>query len=373
MTNRETQSKEKDMTRSTRRELSKVTAALAAISMLLSACGNGAAAPGNDEDPGSEPDTIRLLQAAPSSVVFNALFVGEELGYFEEENIVVEDLDAGELTEVAFLDNGQADIAFTGASEILQGVEADTGVQVLYEYWQIAIEGIVVSEDSQYQTLADIEGGTVGLASDSDQAVLNLALESEGIPLDAVEVVIVGDSGGVVAAALAEGSIDAYVGSTRDFRNLISAGEPIRDITPEGVKANPGESFIALDSVVEEKADAIERFLRAWAKATHASLHSEEALVAMATKHVPEAVQEPLILEAALAQAAEGNKPLTENYGELRLDVWERVVSQLVSTGDITTSVDPNAFLDDRFIAGANDFDRAEVEAEVEEWLASNS
>jgi NitT/TauT family transport system substrate-binding protein len=43
-----------------------------------------------------------------------------------------------------------------------------------------------------------------------------------------------------------------------------------------------------------------------------------------------------------------------------------------LSSGAIAELVDVSTFLNDTYIAAANDFDRAEVEAEAAAWLAEN-
>lgn len=350
----------------TRRELARGArlGAIVAAILALSACGESSGSSGLDE--------IRLLQAAPASIAFNATYVGEELGYFEEEGIELSVLDPGDLTEIAFLDNGQADIAFTGSPEVIEGIEAGVDLKIVYEYWQTAIEGVAALGSGDIDSVSDLEGGVVGLASDSDKAILDVALRIAGVSEEAVETVVIGDSGGVIAQNLADGTVDAFVGSLRDFRNLEAAGADIKIITPPEMAENPGETFILLDSSLSKDRDLYERFFRAWTKSTYAALANEEALVRMAEKAIPEAVQDESILQAALGQMREGNKPLTKQFGEIRPDAWQRVIDQLVASGDLEEDLEIDQYLDDSLIAAANDFDPDEVQSDVDAWLADN-
>ena len=65
---------------------------------------------------------------------------------------------------VAFLQNGDADIAMLDAGQILQAVVRGQPVKVVYEAYQFAPEGIVVLADSPVKVLADLKGKTIGLA-----------------------------------------------------------------------------------------------------------------------------------------------------------------------------------------------------------------
>lgn len=356
------------MTKSTTnlRSLRGLAASLAATALVLAACGGG-----DDDSDAKGLDTIRLLQAAPSSMSLNVKFVGEELGYFEDEGIKIEEQDAGDLAELAFLDNGQTDLVFTGATEIITGIEAGVEVSVLYEYWQESAEGIFVLEDSPVQSVEDLEGETVGLASDSDLQFLNIALSTVGLDESAVKTIVVGDQGGVVAKALKDGKIAAMSGSTGDQRALAGAGVDIRDVTPDETKATPGQSFIAMTDEVAKNKDLYDRFFRAWAKASHASIQNDDVLIAMGKIHIPEAMLDMVQAKVGLEQSKKA-KPVGEFYGQLRPDVWERVAASLLKAGGVKKQVPVADHLDDQFIAPANDFDKAEVDADVAAWAKKN-
>jgi NitT/TauT family transport system substrate-binding protein len=349
-------------------------ASMAVLALALAACGGtttDSAAP-SGEAPSGSPDVVRLLQAAPNSMVFNVVFVGEELGYWEEAGIQIELQDAGDLSEIAFLDGGQTDLAFTGNTEILTGIAAGVDLRILYEFWQIAIEGIAVPADSTIQSVADLEGQTVGLASDSDLFFLTTALETAGVDPSTVEWVVVGEQGGVIKAALDRGDIVAMSGSTRDFRSMIGAGVELRDITPDELKEIPGQVFIAMADGLDDNQDVYERFFRAWAKAQYASLLNDEVLLAMGDRNIPESMLDRVQAVAGLNQAKQGSKPLNDIYGELRLDAWQRASELLVRAGALEAPVEVESYLDDRYIGAANDFDRAEVQADVDAWAAAN-
>jgi NitT/TauT family transport system substrate-binding protein len=327
--------------------------------------GAGADAPGDTA-------SLRLLMGSNENLTNFATYVGKELGYFEEERIEFAAVDSGQLTETIFLDSGQADISYTGFSEILQAVQKGVDLRAVYEYKPLSSEGVLVLEDSDIDEMADLVGKTVGLASDSDRASLNVAMREAGLDQEAVRSIITGDSGAVIAQALQDGTIAAMVGSPAEVRSLAVADVHVRNVIPESVASNPTFTFIAMESYLQKNRDVLVRFLRAWAKATHAGLHKPDAVVEMAKIHAPQSVENPDIIEISHEQAKE-QAALGDDYGALRPEIWKTAVRQLVETGDLDGQIDVSSFLDDSLIAEVNDWDRAEVEREMEEWKAGGS
>ena len=332
--------------------------------MLFAGCG---ASEGSE----SGLDRVEVLQAGQTSLSLNVMFVAKELGYFEDEGIEVVEQDAGDLSEMAFLDNGQTDLAYTGATEILTGIGAGVDVRVLYEYWHEAAEGVYVLDGSSIQQPADLEGKTVGLASDSDLQFLKILLDSAGLTEEDVKTVVVGDKGGVIAKALNDGKIDAISGSTGEERSLAGAGVALRDLTPVDIKKTPGQSFVAMADTVDDREEVLKRFFRAWARASYASTVDGDVLLAMAKKNIPEATLDEVQAKIGVGQADKAI-PVNGVYGEIRPEVWEQVNAALAKAGSIPGEVDLEGRLDDRFIEYADDFDRAEVEADVKAWAEAN-
>jgi NitT/TauT family transport system substrate-binding protein len=334
---------------------------------LVAACGGG----DKKEAVAGEPAKIRLLMGSSVNLTNFATYVGEELGYFKEEGIEFEAVQSGSLTETIFLDSGKADLSYTGFSEILQAAQAGIDLRAVYEYKPLSSEGVLVPKDGDVQEMADLVGKTVGLASDSDRATLNIAMREAGLEQDSVKSIITGDSGAVIAQALKNGKIAAMVGSPAEVRSLAVANVFVRNVIPKSVASNPTFTFIVMASYLKEERDVLVRFLRAWSKAVHAGLHDSDALVSMAKIHAPQSVQDKEIIDISIEQA-KAQAPLGKDYGALRPDVWADAVRQLVETGDLKTSLDVSTFLDDSLIKEVNDWDRAEVEGEVEKWAAAN-
>ena len=136
-----------------------------------------------------------LLPNENTTTLFPSI-VARELGFFEDEGLDVTLL-ASDTTipYVAFLMNNQADLVMLDAPQTFQAVKAQQPVAVVFEGMQYAPEVMIVREDSPIQSVADLKGKTIGLASDRDQITAQVALDTAGITIDEVETVVVGDPG----------------------------------------------------------------------------------------------------------------------------------------------------------------------------------
>ena len=318
-------------------------------------------------------DTVTVIKPTPRSAVFFPLVTGEALGYFEEEGIEVRLLPSDtSIPYVAFVQNGQADLAMLDANETLNAVLAGTNINTVYEVMQSAPEGIAVLAGGDYQSMSDLVGTTVGLVSDRDRGFLQAAMDVAGHSIDDVDTVVLGESGPTLAAAIRDGNVSAISGSVFDWAALVANGIEIETITPEELLASPANTLAMDASMIDEKRDVMEGFFRAWSKGMYVGEVNPEAAEQMLRQAVPEEWE----VEAAGMGLFEGVLPMnistTERAGDLQADVWAGIQGRMVSSGAISEEVDPATFLNDTYIEAANDFDRDEVAAEAAAWLEEN-
>jgi len=317
--------------------------------------------------------TVKMINPLPRSTVFYPLVVGEALGYFEEEGVKVQLLPSDtSIPYVAFVQNGQADLAMLDQNETINAVIAGANINTVYEVMQNAPEGIAVSSESGIKSVSELLGTTVGLVSDRDRAFLQAALDIAGHSIDEVKTVVLGESGPTLAAAIRDQSVSAISGSVFDWATLQAAGIGLDLITPKELLASPANTFAMNADMVEEKREAMEGFLRAWSKGLHVSTFNPKVVEAMLRSAVPEEWED----EAAGMSLLEGVIPMnisvTERIGDVQTDVWQSIQPRLLSSGAIEKEVDVASFLNDAYIDAANEFDRAEVEAEVTAWAEKN-
>lgn len=317
--------------------------------------------------------TVNMINPLPRSTNFFPLVVGEALGYFAEEGIEVNLLPSDtSIPYVAFVQNGQADLAMLDPVETINAVLAGANINTVYEVMQNAPEAIGVLDSSTYDSVDDLVGTTVGLVSDRDRAFLQAALDVVGKSIDDVETVVLGESGPTLAAAIRDGQVSAISGAAPDWIALNANGINVRLITPEELLASPANTFAASVDMIEEKRAAMEGFLRAWSKGMYVAKVNPEMVAQALRKGVPAEWENEAAGQLFLDMSIGMNLSTTERLGDLQTGVWTALQPRLLSSEAIPQEVDVTSFLNDTYIAAANDFDRAEVEAEAAAWLEAN-
>jgi len=346
------------------------------FAMALAACASNGG--GGESDGSSGTATIRLLQPVPGgeNLFFYPSFVGDALGYFEEAGIDLEVMSAsGNIPITAFVSNGEVEIAAAGADEILPSNSQGANNRLVYEYFRLAGKFIAVPEGSDIQRVAAMEGRVLGLSEEDERTFVASSLNAVGVDPASVTFVVVGDSIETAIDALNTGRIDAFVAGASTIARL-SAELPIREIEPEGVEGRPTASFVANQNFIDENPEVLQRFLRAWAMSAYAGLSNPEALRAMARTRLPDAFGNEDVALAVLDLALRGNE-LEDGaeFGAFRVAAWEEALEQLAAEGVIEgdgQQVLAELFNGD-FLAGANDWDPAEVERDMQEWFEQNT
>jgi NitT/TauT family transport system substrate-binding protein len=268
--------------------------------------------------------------------------------------------------------NGQADLAMLDPVETINARLAGANINTVFEVMQNAPEAIGVLDTSAYDSVDDLVGTTVGLVSDRDRAFLQASLDVVGKSIDDVQTVVLGESGPTLAAAIRDGQVSAISGAAPDWISLNANGINVRLITPEEMLASPANTFAINADMIEEKRAAVEGFLRAWNKGMYVAKVNPEMVAQALRKGVPAEWENEAAGQLFLDMSIGMNVSTTERLGDLQSDVWTALQPRLLSSGAIAEQVDVTTFLNDTYIAAANDFDRAQVEAEAAAWLEAN-
>jgi NitT/TauT family transport system substrate-binding protein len=321
-----------------------------------------------------ELKTLNILVANERATSEYPIYVAEELGFYADEGLDVNFLPSSTTVPyLAFLSNGDAELVMLDPAQVLQAVDNAQPASIIYEYMQLGPERLVVPASSDVQTIADLKGKTIGMASDRDQVTVTIALDTVGLAPEDVESVVIGDSVPLIITQMRDGAIDAFAGGTNETGGFEANGIELRYLTPPEILQAPGNSMVIWNERREELRDSIVGFLRAWNKASTAAMLDLEAIAGMARKFVPEQWETPDQGQAILEEAAyELLLQRTRLRGEPQPDVWANLQEPYLKLGQIKEVYDPATFLDGSFIEPAYNYTTEEVKEALAEWRAAN-
>jgi NitT/TauT family transport system substrate-binding protein len=320
--------------------------------------------------------TVNFMSSNDSSCSPFPQMNAQVFGFWDELGLTVNFLSSETTVPyVAFLQNGDADVAMLDSAQVMQAVDTGLPIKVVYEAYQMAPEGIVVPDDSPIKSLADLKDTTIGLASDRDQITTIIAMKSIGQTLDGygIKTVVVGDSGPVMASALKDKTIDAFAGGSSDRAGIEAAGVKIRNITPAEVSRNPGNLLFVWGPKMEDTRPAVTAFLKGWAMAQLAGVIDTKLSASACRTKIPEQFENVDVgLNMINANVYGMQLRRTQKFGELQPDVWKAIQPPYIELKEISKELDPATFLDSSFIDAANDFTTDQVKAKMNAWKEAN-
>jgi ABC-type nitrate/sulfonate/bicarbonate transport system substrate-binding protein len=321
-----------------------------------------------------ELKNINFMSANDGSCSVYPQFAMQAFGYLEKEGYKVTLLSSDtSVPYVAFLSNGDADIAMLDAAETLTARAGDYDVRVVYETHQFAPEGIVVAADSPITELSELKGKKIGLAEQPDEITTQIALDSVGLTLADVTTFVVGNQGPVMAAAIRDKTVDAFAGGSSDRASIEAQGVVFRNITPDAISRNPGNSLVVWGPTLEEKRPLIQAFVKAWAAAQASGPLDIKAVAAACREYVPEQFENlDLGLKMVSYSAYTTQLRRTFNAGDLQPDVWASIQPGYIKAEVIAEEVDPSTFLDTSFQAGIREVTTEYIKEGIEEWKEAN-
>jgi len=323
----------------------------------------------------SRPQALQELNILLSNNRTTARYpaiVARELGLFEKAGLKINYLDPNATDDfVALLASGAADAVMLDAPQTFQAVAEKLPVSAVYESMQHAPDVLAVAADGPINSLEDLKGQTIGLASERDRAAAKIVLDTAGIDTSEVSTVVVGDTGSVVAKAIRDEDIVAYAAGMNDTTVLAALGIEMRDLTPRELKANPANTFCVWSPRMDGLRPHLEKFFRVWAMATRSAKLDPQLVAGMCRTAVPEEWENADAGQALMEAAVFLNYPVTEAFGDIEQEIWTSVQRRYVKVGLIDAELDPATFLDGSLIGAANAFTDAEVEAALAGWQAA--
>lgn len=246
----------------------------------------------------AEPLRLIVTHLEPPLVPNSVMDLAEELGYFEREGVEVELIRVQQTpSAVAALLAGEGDMANIGVDAVLQlKVQGDERLVAVTSPnkslpFLIAVRGDIASP-------GDLAGKTfgVGRIGSLDHALSSRVLENQGISLDAMEVVTLGQPA-VRAQALAAGQVDATTMSIGTWLSIPDKSDLSilipQDVYYEGAPVVNKVNVVRRDFLETRREDVV-AVVRALTKISRDFAGNPDAWAAAMAPHAPNMSPETL-------------------------------------------------------------------------------
>jgi NitT/TauT family transport system substrate-binding protein len=271
-------STKEELVQSRRAGLVPLAALIAAMTLMATGCGDeesppaaaepaaeSEAAAGGGGEPGPAEDTeIKVAIPFPDVTMYSMYVVASDLGYYEEEGLEVEVINADDVN--AAVASGSADIGVQGAGGAIEAIRKGLDVDIIAGRGCRQTFSFAVQPD--VKTVEDLDGTDValaGTAGDPAEIARKQILKEEGWDLDSVDVKVVypgPDSATWRQFFLADRiALMPFFGDDRPALEEYGA-----NIVVEAIRNWPNDVHTANSEWLEKNPNTAVRFLRATMK-----------------------------------------------------------------------------------------------------------
>lgn len=372
------------------RKTLRLTAATMAGALLLAGCGSDDASSNSSSGGGDGASgPAELTFVIPSAVVapkeeVAVVAVGQAMGYFEEEDLTVDTVNAdGSVAAVQAVAGGNGDITPADAGSILAGIQSNVPVKAiggLVQNWPWRIATLPGSDITSGEDLSGTDLGVISLASGSAPYARAFINEAGLDPESDVNLLPVG-VGAQAAAALTGGDVDALALYTQAYQLIEDSGTELEYLdNPDIFDDIRSLTFAASDSAIEDDSDVYERFLRAAYKSLLFSAANPEAAMRMGYEAYPALLggadpesriaSDVSSLTAWLATStpSEGEPADWSDWGAISEEEWQATQEYTVGAGQIREEIELDRVWDGSLLEAANDFDADAVLQQAADW-----
>jgi len=277
--------------------------ALAAVAV---ACGDDeeeGAGGGGAASGGGELQKVQYMLPYQDSISFIGLLIAKD-GCFEEEGLEVETLPSdGSDYVVQQLIAGNVKFGQTGADNILIANATGRPVRGIAQVGGRGIFSIVVPDDSDVQSVADLRGKKLGVTDlgGGEIPLVKASIADAGLTEgDDVELAVVGEGGPAALNALQSGEVAAFAGANNDIAGMIAAGLKPRNIVAEKFRTVPTTEVAVMEETLQNPEDreiAI-KIARCYRKGAEFAVENRDEALAIACEQVPEECEDEAVRDA---------------------------------------------------------------------------
>ncbi len=343
---------------------------LLGLALLLAACGQSAPPAGGENQPaaagteaGTEADTDTDTGTdSPVNVTFGldwtpntnhtGLYVAQEEGYYQEEGLAVDIVQAQEGGTVEQLvAAGRLDFGVSFQENVTNARLEEVPIVSIAAIIQHNTSGFASRADAGITRPADFAGKKYGSwGSPMERAVIEELMACDGGDFAAVEFVDVGSSDFFVATE--RGDVDfmwifqGWTGIEAEIRGIDINTVMINDLDCVPDYYTP--VIITSEQMIAERPEVVRGFLNATSRGYQFAIENSDEAATMLLAAAPE-LDEELVIQSQryLAEEYQADAP---RWGEQERETWERFAQWMLDSGQIERMIDADAVFTNDFL-----------------------
>lgn len=328
--------------------------------LVLSACGGGNSdTPQEEGRDGGEAESDELTQVTVMldwvpNTNHTGLYVAQEQGYFAEEGLEVEITTPAETSANQLVGAGNAEFGVSSQEYVIQARAEGIPVVSIAAVLQHNTSGFAAPKEKNITSPQDFVGKTYGgWGSPIENAFLKTVLRMDGVEVDDVE-----DKVNIVNV----GEADFFAATSRDvdfqwiYYGWTGIEAELRDFPIDIIYLNDLDpvldfytpTLITNESMIEEKPEIVEKFMRAVSKGYLFAIDEPDAAAEILIEVTPET--DPELIRASQQWMSARYRDDAETWGVQDEQRWIDFTDWMVEHELIETAIDPteaftNAFL----------------------------
>jgi ABC-type nitrate/sulfonate/bicarbonate transport system substrate-binding protein len=301
-----------------------------------------------------------------------ALFVADDLGYFEQEGLKIQFEEAFGTADAKMVSVGQAQFAFPSPGIILTSIEAGMDLKAVFSHMPVNIFGFAAKKGA-LNSFADLKGKSIALGDASWASIGAPIIKAAGLDPDKdVKWVSVGDAR---YQSTASGETDALLTWDVEFGYILGLGFDLEYLDADSVLPQLSNTVVVNSKYLNEHPGTVVKFNRALAKGMYFCLQNPAAAADIVLKKYP-AIDVSFDggtktiewqLESYFGSTEAEQKEALEKIGLFHEERWTTTIQAAKDSGVIKSAPPLNELYTNEYIDFS--WDRAAVEADAKKYV----
>lgn len=294
------------------------------------------------------------LQIEGSAVPYYIpIYMGIELGYFEEEGLEVDYLFGSASDIIRNVAVGNVEFGFPNGEPVITARAQGIPVNVIHTTYQHGLGSTIFLKESGIETPQDLKGKKVAITGygSPNYVQLQILLKKNGLSLNDIQLEIVGTE--AIVPALVNKRVDAICFSMLRTFELRYQGIEVDEFKSDEFLPSFGNVVVTGDKILNENRDLAVRFTRALSRVMAYLSDSEnmkEATVMAIAKYAPTYIGREEYMADILSEIYAGYLWQSEDtkafgFGFGNVEKWQQTIDIMREYDLITTDVNAADFV----------------------------